>query len=136
MTKYFRGMVAFMLPMIHHAFLVRPQPKQTTRLYIEDWVADMIDHELWRQDHKKDFEREWMEQNRAVLLHQLSSSHDEDSMLTTTLAETSTTSVLSSIDPEDFRQYQKDKNLAKKDPQAYCADRCVATGNCDIFEDL
>ncbi len=26
--------------------------------------------------------------------------------------------------------------MAHDDPQRYCADRCVSTGNCDVFEDL
>mmetsp|Transcript_39450 Transcript_39450/g.118447 ORF Transcript_39450/g.118447 Transcript_39450/m.118447 type:complete len:115 (+) Transcript_39450:802-1146(+) len=34
------------------------------------------------------------------------------------------------------RQKAKDKRLAKNDPQRYCADRCVATGNCDVYEDI
>ena len=26
--------------------------------------------------------------------------------------------------------------MAHDDPQRYCADRCVTTGNCDVFEDM
>lgn len=43
---------------------------------------------------------------------------------------------LNDDDTQDFRMHQKDKRLAFKDPERYCADRCVATGNCDIFEDF
>ena len=39
-------------------------------------------------------------------------------------------------DSKDFAQYRKDKNLASKDPQAYCAERCVSTGNCEVYEDI
>jgi hypothetical protein len=39
-------------------------------------------------------------------------------------------------DKEEFRMHQKDQRLAFRDPEKYCADRCVATGNCDIFEDF
>ena len=30
----------------------------------------------------------------------------------------------------------KDVKLALNDPQRYCADRCVTTGYCDVFEDM
>ena len=39
-------------------------------------------------------------------------------------------------DMSEFRQSAKDKKLARSDPQKYCADRCVATGNCDVYEDI
>ena len=40
--------------------------------------------------------------------------------------ETSTDSIVS----------RKDRKMAMSDPQRYCADRCVTTGNCDVYEDL
>ena len=39
-------------------------------------------------------------------------------------------------DSENIVIKRKDKRLAKSNPQAYCADRCVSTGNCDVYEDL
>ena len=30
----------------------------------------------------------------------------------------------------------KDNKMALNNPQQYCADRCVSTGNCDVFEDM
>jgi hypothetical protein len=105
---------------------VNPEPaffRRTTRLFIEDEIADMIDRELYRQQHLKDFENEWMEKNRDAVLSRLNS--DEHMM---------------SMDEEDlrenFRQMQKDKRLAEKDPRAYCAERCITTGNCDVYEDM
>ena len=32
-------------------------------------------------------------------------------------------------------QLRKDKRMAREDPARYCADRCVATGNCQVWED-
>ena len=29
---------------------------------------------------------------------------------------------------------RKDERMAEDDPMRYCADRCVTTGNCDVFE--
>lgn len=33
-------------------------------------------------------------------------------------------------------QMRKDKRMARDDPARYCADRCVATGNCQVWEDM
>jgi len=33
-------------------------------------------------------------------------------------------------------QRRKDEKMANDDPMRYCADRCVSTGNCDVFEDM
>lgn len=33
-------------------------------------------------------------------------------------------------------QRRKDEKMANNDPARYCADRCVSTGNCDVFEDM
>ena len=60
-----------------------------------------------------------MEKNRNQILHHLPSQGD-----------------MMEDDVQDFRQYAKDQKLAREDPQRYCADRCVATGNCDVYEDF
>ena len=31
---------------------------------------------------------------------------------------------------------KKDEKMASDSPMRYCADRCVSTGNCDVFEDM
>eukprot|EP00980_Cylindrotheca_fusiformis_P027646 scaffold21722_cov54-Cylindrotheca_fusiformis.AAC.1 len=36
----------------------------------------------------------------------------------------------------DKRQRRRDEKLASSSPEKYCADRCVSTGNCDVYEDL
>jgi hypothetical protein len=94
----------------------------STTLFIERWVADMIDQELYRQSHKIEFENEWMKKNKNAMLHTLNDQFpmttDEDEKQT------------------NFRQHVKDVKLASRDPQRYCADRCVATGNCDVYEDV
>jgi hypothetical protein len=41
--------------------------------------------------------------------------------------------------PDDYevsRQQVKDRKMALEDPMKYCADRCIATGNCDIYEEF
>lgn len=96
----------------------RPQ----TKVFIDKRTADMIDSESYRQQHQKDFEREWMEKNRAAMLSRLNDGNravpdDEDQV-------------------QNMREHARDKALAKKNPQQYCADRCIATGNCDVYEDM
>ena len=62
-----------------------------------------------------------MEKNRATILSQLNngeSSFQQDDL------------------KENFRELQRDKRLAEKSPENYCADRCLATGNCDVYEDM
>ena len=93
--------------------------KSTTILYLEDWVADMIDQEIYRQAHKKEYENEWMEKNRNAVFAKLSEDF-----------------VMDRMDNKEFVMHRKDEKLAKDDPQKYCADRCISTGNCDIYEDL
>jgi hypothetical protein len=103
-----------------------------TTLFLENWVADMIDHELYRQNHKKEYENAWMAKNKNAILHSLGGNDPDDALSS---IGSSTTSVFEE-QLENFRQHNKDIKLAQHDPQRYCADRCVSTGNCDIYEDV
>eukprot|EP00526_Cylindrotheca_closterium_P023168 CAMPEP_0113638978 /NCGR_PEP_ID=MMETSP0017_2-20120614/20435_1 /TAXON_ID=2856 /ORGANISM="Cylindrotheca closterium" /LENGTH=162 /DNA_ID=CAMNT_0000550143 /DNA_START=29 /DNA_END=517 /DNA_ORIENTATION=- /assembly_acc=CAM_ASM_000147 len=108
---------------IANGFLSAPvttPPSSSTVLFLEDWVADMIDGELVRQSHKKEYENEWMEKNRAAVLSRM---------------ETDFVPVLE-MDGDGFRQQRKDRLMAEKDPAKYCADRCITTGHCDVYEDF
>lgn len=93
-----------------------------TAVFLEDDIADMIDKELYRERHLQEFENEWMAKNKATVLERLNRDAarivEEEELR------------------EKFRAMQRDKKLADKDPQRYCADRCIATGNCDVYEDL
>ena len=81
----------------------------------------MIDAELHRQHHKQEYANEWMAQNREAVLKDFKG--DDNLML---LDE----------EKENYRQHKKDVQLAKNNPQSYCADRCITTGHCDVYEDL
>lgn len=132
------ALLCFLSASCSHAFVICPAAVQggllantkissssSTRIFLEDWVADLIDDEVYRQSHKQDFEREWMEKNRQVMLHHMHSSTTH-----------TTEFIMLPEQEQDFRQHARDQKLATKDPQKYCADRCLATGNCDVYEDL
>jgi hypothetical protein len=73
--------------------------------------------------HKNDLDKAWHKKNEAFLKKDLPQEFDfDDSMVMQQV-----------MGP---RQKKKDKKLARENPQAYCADRCVATGNCEVFEDM
>lgn len=104
------------------AFVVNlPHCRPATQLFLEDHIADLIDKELERLAHKAEADRAWRLKNEAVIEHDLPQGFDFDE---------STVDVLAPL------QKKRDKRLAKNDPRTYCADRCIATGNCEVFEDI
>jgi hypothetical protein len=104
---------AFMMP--------SRQCRPTSKLFLEDHIADMIDKELERLAHKQEADRAWQQKNEAVIEHDLPQGFDFDEAATAVM---------------ERRQKKKDTRMAKDDPRMYCADRCIATGNCDVFEDI
>ena len=90
---------------------------------LHSWGKNRIDRELQRLHHKDEIDKAWRAKNEAVLEHDLPQGYDVDegTLMETVLAP---------------RQKRKDRRLAQNDPQAYCADRCIATGNCEVFEDI
>ena len=87
----------------------------STTLYLEDDIAKMIDNEMLR-------------------LYQKHIDSNDPTTTTTTAVPGFTTGVDRSISSSPLRR--KDEKLANDDPMRYCADRCVSTGNCDVFEDM
>ena len=79
----------------------------------------MIDGELDRESHKKEYENEWMKKNRAAVLSRMESDF-----------------IPVLADGDEMRQARKDRRMAEKNPAQYCADRCIATGHCDVYEDM
>jgi hypothetical protein len=67
-------------------------------------------------------EQERFEHNEAVLEHDLPAQFDaaDDDF----------------FEPTFHIQEKKDRKMAREHPQQYCADRCLATGYCDAFEDI
>ena len=118
----------FTVPMVKSG--IRP----TTALNLEKWVADMIDSELYRQNHKQEYENRWMEKNRGAVLHSLSAGGGTST--DTIIDESPLSTNTDTYEQENFVQLQRDRRLAERDPHQYCADRCISTGNCDVYEDL
>jgi hypothetical protein len=90
----------------------------------------MIDSELYRQEHKKEYEAAWMAKNRAAILHALNAGRDgapappaASGSPSSTAA--TTTMMLNDDDAKEFRQHARDVRMARDDPQRYCADRCI-----------
>ena len=119
----FRSLLIVLPATAVSGFVIHPNGMShlPTKLFIDKETADMIDRELWRQSHKKEFENEWMEKNRQVMMQAF---------------KTDDVGYVMEEPEQDFRQKRKDQKMAKKDPQQYCADRCIATGNCDVYEDF
>jgi hypothetical protein len=101
------------------AFVVRPSQSSDTRLFLEDRIAKLIDDELYREQHHAEYEAEWMNKNREAIFHSMHATY-----------------MPRSEEPENYRIHAKDRAMAIKHPDRYCMDRCISTGNCDIYEDL
>lgn len=87
----------------------------------------MIDRELMRlKDHA-----EWRRQQESAMLKRqreaVPAAFDYNSPVDFTSA---SSGALNKI------QARKDKRMAREDPARYCADRCVATGQCSVWEDM
>jgi hypothetical protein len=104
--------------------------RQSTMLQLDKSIAEMIDGELYRLNHKKEYENAWMEKNRDVIFTALAVGEKS--------SQTTSFDILDAEEErrQNFRQLNRDRRLAKNDPFHYCADRCVATGNCEVYEDL
>jgi len=103
-----------------------------TRIFLEDWVAEMIDGELYRQNHHKEYEEKWMKKNKGAVLSQLS----DDSVVAGGSSSYPTTLMLDENQREEYAEHKRDERMAFTKPEQYCADRCIATGNCDIYQDF
>jgi hypothetical protein len=75
---------------------------------------------LVRQANKHEYEEQLQAKTKSFVDEMLPANYEVNEDFETT------TDVL----------HHRDVNLAEKSPERYCADRCVATGNCDVFEDM
>jgi hypothetical protein len=100
--------------------VIGPKTRMSTQINLKDSIAEMIDKELERLAHKKEIEEQFNTKNKRAL----------DAIIPT--------NYVANEDLEPFPPSVKfkDTKMALDNPQQYCADRCVSTGNCDVFEDM
>ena len=113
--------------------------RPSTSLFLEDHIANMIDNEMRRLYSKhetdvawKDKQRAWAAETKPLPKHYAFVA-DEFNDMSPAAVLGFTSGVDRSISGPRRR---KDEKMAKDDPMRYCADRCVTTGNCDVFEDI
>ncbi len=124
----------------------RQSTTTTTTLYLEDHIAKMIDNEMRRLYQKHETQSQWEAQQQRELqneIHSLPPNYDFESEFTT---DATTQQYQNPASVQGFTsgvnrsisgpQRRKDEKLVEDDPMRYCADRCVSTGNCDVFEDM
>jgi len=99
-----------------------------TKLHLENHIAEMIDNEfdrlrnigLWRQKEAEKHKK-WSEKEPSY-----PEGFDFNSV----------TDFQPNADAAKKIQMRKDRRMARDDPMRYCADRCVSTGNCQVWEDM
>mmetsp|Transcript_664 Transcript_664/g.1036 ORF Transcript_664/g.1036 Transcript_664/m.1036 type:complete len:198 (-) Transcript_664:3-596(-) len=113
------------------------RPTSTT-LFLEDHIANMIDNEMRRLYQNHETQSQWEAKQRALQaeIHALPENYDfeaEFEYVEPATVNGFTSGVDRSISSPRRR---KDEKMVEDDPMRYCADRCVSTGNCDVFEDM
>mmetsp|Transcript_33277 Transcript_33277/g.56570 ORF Transcript_33277/g.56570 Transcript_33277/m.56570 type:complete len:197 (+) Transcript_33277:143-733(+) len=145
-----------------HAFVAPACGRVSTAIHLEDHIADMIDGEVIRLQHKEEAEalfalkqRQWNKLNPTIPtgfdfdidagIFDAPPELDIDAGVfhvpPTELVAGEEEGVLgfsSGVDRSKLSgpRRKKDERMASDDPRRYCADRCVSTGNCDVFEDM
>ena len=97
----------------------------TPPLFLPLVCTNRIDNELDRLQNYSEWKRKQDEKRNKGRDEVLPSNFDFNS-------------AISDFQPNAAQKIQlrKDKRMARDDPARYCADRCVATGNCQVWEDM
>ena len=129
-------------PILHNRHKQQCTTTTTTTLYLEDHIAKMIDNEMRRLYQKHETQSQWEAQQRELQneIHGLPPNYDFESEFSDSTQYQNPASVqgfTSGVNRSiSGPQRRKDEKLVEDDPMRYCADRCVSTGNCDVFEDM
>lgn len=107
------------------SLILRPDLRNSGRHFI--YRLHRIDNEF-RRENSQETERKWTEQQEKwarMEPHIPKGYIIEDETVEGFIA-----------DGENSINFmrRKDEMMAADDPMRYCADRCVTTGNCDVFE--
>ena len=74
--------------------------------------------------------------NKREYDRQKSEKHKKEMKEFATLPQGYDFNSVSDLNDDGVIEMRRDKRMAKRNPEKYCADRCVATGHCDVFEDM
>jgi len=106
----------------------------TTRIFLEDWVANMIDGELDRLNDQKKYDAKSMEELKGTVLTRMNAGAAANAGGPDLVGYPSM--MMDEDERQLFAEHKRDERMAFTKPEQYCADRFVATGNCDILEDF
>jgi hypothetical protein len=117
--------------------------RPSTQLNLEDHIANMIDNELKRLNSKDIIESKFNDSQRAwnAEVKPTPDNYDFqaeffDMMSPRDILGFSSVGGVDRTKDTSSPRRRKDEKMAEDDPMRYCADRCVTTGNCDVFEDM
>mmetsp|Transcript_629 Transcript_629/g.976 ORF Transcript_629/g.976 Transcript_629/m.976 type:complete len:175 (+) Transcript_629:135-659(+) len=93
----------------------------STMLHLEDEIAEMIDMELLRLTDKQEYFKQMKEQHKKTMQPVLPTQDDY--------------TAYAALNSDDIVEQRRDKRMARNNPAKYCADRCISTGHCEVYED-
>jgi hypothetical protein len=102
--------------------------RNLSKLNIDKKIADMIDIELLRQKDRAAY-NEHMRNKKDPLVEKMKEEFEQNRPIPEFFEG-------SMGSGDDTFQKRKDQKMLRNSPEKYCADRCLATGNCDILEDF
>lgn len=108
---------------------VHPAPfsRVTTHLNLENHIAEMIDTEVDRLQNLGLWRRQQAEKAKKK---------GREPSIPQGFDFNSASDFQANAGAAQKIQRRKDRRMARDDPARYCADRCVATGNCQVWEDM
>ncbi|KAL3778599.1 hypothetical protein ACHAW5_010240 [Stephanodiscus triporus] len=115
-----------MIPEVSSFVHLTPFCRAATQLNLENHIADMIDNELERLRNIDQWRMQQVEKLNKMKEPTLPQGFDFNSPA----------DLKTNAEAASKIQMRKDRRMARDDPARYCADRCVATGNCQVWEDM
>jgi len=114
--------------------VIRPTSvRPATSLRLEDGVAEMIDMELLRLQNREEYNKKIA----AKIQKDIEAAAGPAGIVPDTFAYNSSGHAYNELGmDENAVEMRRDSRLLHKNPQQYCADRCVSTGHCEVLEDM
>jgi len=77
--------------------------------------------ELLRLTDKQEYFKQMKEQHKKTMQPVLPTQDDY--------------TAYAALNSDDIVEQRRDKRMARNNPAKYCADRCISTGHCEVYED-